>query len=84
MVNTNELKAELKRNNITQEELAGKIGMNPSTLNKKINNKQSVFTVEEANQIAIELNIQSEKLITIFFDKKLANTQETNEVVMYK
>lgn len=37
MINVMELKAQLKRTGMTQADLAEKVGMNPSTLNRKIN-----------------------------------------------
>lgn len=75
MINTAELKAEIKRNGMTQEQLAREIGMDPSTLNKKINNKQGVLSVDEAWKIAKILEISQEKLIVIFFTSELAYTQ---------
>lgn len=66
MINTTELKAEIKRNGMTQVELSRKIGMDPSTLNKKINNKQSTLSVDEAQKIAEILHIPHEKLFIIF------------------
>ena len=75
MVNTRELKADIRRNGPTQEELARKIGMDPSTLNRKINNKQGVLTVDEAQKIAEVLKIPNSKLLGIFFANKLADTQ---------
>lgn len=75
MINTVELKAEIKRSGMTQEQLAREIGMDPSTLNKKINNKQSVLSVDEAQKIAKILEIPQEKLIVIFFTSELAYTQ---------
>lgn len=76
MINTAELKAEIKRNGMTQVELSREIGMDPSTLNKKINNKQSTLSVEEAQKIAKILQIPHEKLFIIFFAPELAKTQE--------
>ena len=75
VINARELKAEIRRNGTTQEKLARKIGMDPSTLNRKINNKQGVLTVDEAQKIADELKIPSVKLLSIFFARELADTQ---------
>lgn len=75
MINTTELKAEIKRNGMTQVELSRKIGMDPSTLNKKINNKQSTLSVDEAQKIAEILHIPHEKLFIIFFAPGLADAQ---------
>ena len=72
MINSMELKAEIKRNGLTQDQLATKIGINPSTLNRKINNKNSTLSVDEAQKRADALRIPNEKLAVIFFDSKLA------------
>lgn len=72
MVNTNELKAEMKRNDITQEQLAKMIKLDLSTLNRKINNKSAVFTVCEAQAISEALNLSPERSAAIFFGRKLA------------
>lgn len=73
MVKTNELKAQMKRMEITQKTLAKKMSMNPSTLNKKINNTDgSKLTVKEANKLANELHFPKTELATIFFAEELA------------
>lgn len=71
MIDAKKLKSEIRKNGITQEELARKSGMDPATLNKKINGK-SMFTVNEVQAIASELNIGNDELIDIFFAKELA------------
>lgn len=76
MVNTNELKASLKRKGITQEELAKRVNMNPSTLNRKINNaKGENLTVQEAKEIAEVLEIPRSCLTDIFFATQLTDKQ---------
>lgn len=72
MINSMELKAEIKRSGLTQDQLANKIGIDPSTLNRKINNKNSTLRVDEAQKIVAVLNIPEEKLAVIFFNSKLA------------
>nr|DAV37613.1 MAG TPA: helix-turn-helix domain protein [Caudoviricetes sp.] len=72
MINSMELKAEIKRSGLTQDQLANKIGIDPSTLNRKINNKNSTLSVDEAQKIVAVLNIPEEKLAVIFFNSKLA------------
>ena len=53
MVNTREIKAQIRRVGTTQEELAKKLGINPSTLNRKINNEEGQqLTVKEATDMA--------------------------------
>lgn len=73
MINSNEIKAQMKRVGMTQKNLADVIGMDPSTLNRKINNENgTVLTVKEANEIAQALNIPRESMTDIFFASKLA------------
>ena len=68
MIRTNELKAQMVRINMTQKELAKIIGMDPATLNRKINNEAgSVMTIKEANEIAQALKIPRESMTDIFF-----------------
>lgn len=68
MINVMELKAQLKRTGMTQADLAEKVGMNPSTLNRKINSIEGeTLTVKEATEIAKSLDIPKEKLTFIFF-----------------
>lgn len=76
MVKVNELKAGLRRVGLTQEQLARKLGIDPSTLNKKLNNTDgSVISVKMANSIAKELNLSANELVEIFFAPELAETQ---------
>lgn len=76
MVKTNELKAQMKRLGMTQETLAQKLEMNPSTLNRKINNSNGdKMTVAEARKLAEVLNFPKAELVGIFFAKELADTQ---------
>ena len=77
LVNTSALKAKLKEKNMTQEEVARKLGIDPSTFNRKINNESgSVITVQEAELLANVLNIPRNRLTAIFFAQELAETQE--------
>lgn len=76
MVNTRLLKAKLKEQNLTQEEAAKRLGIDPSTFNRKINNEEgNVITVREAEDLSKLLHIQKGDLVTIFFAEKLAETQ---------
>lgn len=78
MINSMELKAEIKRNGLTQDQLATKIGINPSTLNRKINNKNSTLSVDEAQKIADALRIPNEKLAVIFLTQNLRKRKLIN------
>lgn len=59
MINTQKIKAKMTESKITQEQLASKIGINPSTLNRKINNSEGTLTVKEAKNIADILGIKN-------------------------
>jgi hypothetical protein len=77
MINTLKLKAKLKEKNMTQEELATKIGINASTLNQKINNTiGETLTIEEATKMSEVLDISREERMDIFFVDLLEKTQE--------
>lgn len=68
MVNTNLLKSKFVLNGLTQEQVAEKIGMNPSTLSQKINNEPGyVFSVDEATKLANLLSVKKTELVKIFF-----------------
>ena len=76
MVDVKEIKAQLKRAGMTQTELARSVKMDPSTLNRKINNTEGeTLTVKEATRIEETLNIPRDMLTNIFFASKLAETQ---------
>ncbi len=78
MVDIKEIKAQLKRAGMTQTELARSVEMDPSTLNRKINNSEGeTLTVKEATQIAETLKIPRDMLTNIFFASRLAETQVT-------
>lgn len=77
MVNTILLKAKLKEKQLTQDDAAKLLGINPSTFNRKINNNVGdVLTVKEAETLADILKIPRSKLSSIFFAKSIAETQE--------
>lgn len=76
MVRINEIKAQMKRLGITQKTLARKMKMNPSTLNRKINNENgNNITVAEVLKLADVLEIEKTELVKIFFAGELADTQ---------
>ena len=81
MIRTNEIKAQMKRVGLTQKTLAHNMGMNPATLNRKINNSNGEgITVSEANKIANVLQLPKEDLVKIFFADELAYTQEKSNI----
>lgn len=77
MVKVNEIKAQMRRQGITQAKLAGILKLNPSTLNRKINNIDGEnLTVKEATKIITALQIPNDLIESIFFSPELAETQD--------
>ena len=76
MVDILKLKAKLVERDITQQELSIKMGINPSTLNKKLNDADGIFlSIKEVTNICNILNIESQEILTIFFKTQLEDTQ---------
>lgn len=75
MIDVRELKAEMVRSNITQKELARKIGISEKTLISRLN--KGVFGTDEAEIIVRELNITDP--CRIFFPK-LVTSQVTESI----
>lgn len=69
MVNILKLKARLKEKNLTQEDMAKRLGINPSTLNKKINDEAGEYlTIDEAERIKDILDISTSDIAEYFFN----------------
>ena len=77
MVNVERLKKAMQDRNITIERASEHIGINPATFYRRINHNGEKFTVREVGLLSELLNMDSETLQDIFFDKGLAETQET-------
>ena len=69
MFNKSEFKAQVARSETTYKEIAENLGIDESTLWRKIQNDGS-FTRKEINKLIIILNIESPE--TIFFAEELA------------
>lgn len=68
MPNTDKIKLRMAELKITQAELASKLGMATPTICQKINNLRP-FTLEEAEQVAVELRISNKDFGAYFFSK---------------
>lgn len=68
------LLGELKKKSITQEEFALGIGINPSTLSLKLNNK-AYFKQEEMDKACQVLNIPQSDIGSYFFIRKVWKNQ---------
>ena len=66
-MNSNELKAEMKRNNDTQEKLAEALGLQISGVSDRINGKID-FRRSELGKIRSRYNLTPERFDEIFFD----------------
>lgn len=69
----NKLKGIMRENNVTQQELADKLGISVQSFNSKINGR-TAFTVPEAMNIIEFLGIKNPE--EIFFNNKIPNTQQ--------
>lgn len=65
-MNPNELKAEMKRNNDTQEKLAEALELSVSGVNDRINGRRE-FRRSEINTIRQRYNLSAEDTVRIFF-----------------
>lgn len=69
MVNIERLKAALRDKNVTIEQASKTIGINPVTFYRRINRSGESFTVSEVGKLADLLQMNSETMQGIFFDK---------------
>lgn len=64
--NMNLLRSELKERGLTQQEFASKIGMDSSTLSRKLTSDGLKFTVGEIHEIAATLDLTADECTSIF------------------
>lgn len=76
-MNTTFIKMKMVENNLTQGQLAEKIGMSQNSLSRKFLGKRE-FTVSEATRICKVLGIK--KPGEIFFDEIVPNMQRTEQI----
>lgn len=69
MVNVERLRKAMQDRNITIEHASEYIGINPATFYRRINHNGERFTVREVGQLAELLNMDSQTMQSIFFDK---------------
>jgi transcriptional regulator with XRE-family HTH domain len=72
MVNVNKLKGKMVENGLTMEALAKKIGINRSSLYRKMSGGCKTMLLEDANSIATALNLSAEETMSIFFSHFVA------------
>lgn len=72
MVNVNKLKGKIVERGMSVEELANKIGVDKSTLYRKLNQSGETFTIREANLICEILELNGDEATAIFFSQYVA------------
>lgn len=72
MVNINKLKGKIVENELSIEKLAKEIGMDKSTLYRKLNSEGEHILIKEANLIVKKLNLTPEEAVSIFFSQIVA------------
>lgn len=60
---------------ISKKDFASQIGMDESTLYRKMQKNGSGFTIREASKMIEVLDLDNVKAADIFFNEKLADTQ---------
>lgn len=69
MVNIERLKTAFQSRNITIEQAAKSIGVNPTTMYRRFNRNGEKFTVSEVERLAELLNMDAKAMQDIFFDE---------------
>lgn len=72
MVNINKLKGKIVESGMNIEKLANKIGIDKSTLYRKLTVNGESITIKEATLIAKELKLTHSEVNSIFFDCDVA------------
>jgi len=72
MINVNKLKGKIVEKGITVRILAKEIGVDQSTLYRKLKNNGDDITIKEANLIMKSLNLTIEEANAIFFSHNVA------------
>ena len=72
MVNVIRLQNALKKRAVSYEEAARAIGVDRSTFYRRVQREGAKFTVEEVERLSVLLNLSSQEMQDIFFDRELA------------
>lgn len=72
MVNINKLKGKIVERGLTVEKLADTLGMDKSTLYRKINSSGDSISIKEADAIARALRLSLDDVNGIFFSQYVA------------
>jgi len=72
MTNVDKLKGVIKEKRLTPEKLAELIGIDKSTMYRKLNNGGEDFTIKQADMISVELGLTAQEAQAIFFSQYVA------------
>ena len=72
MVNVNKLKGKIVEKGTTIEKLAIQIGIDRSTMYRKMNTNGENFSIKEADLIVKSLGLSKDDAVTIFFNQFVA------------
>ncbi|GEM04144.1 hypothetical protein HMI01_11320 [Halolactibacillus miurensis] len=72
-MNTNKLKGKMVENEITVTILAEKLGIDKSTLYRKLSNQGEKLSIKEVNEIVKILSLTKEESLAIFFKDSVAS-----------
>lgn len=72
LVNVNKLKGKIVEKGLSVEKLADSIGMDRSTLYRKLSNNGETITIKEADLMVNELNLNLKEASDIFFSQYVA------------
>lgn len=78
MTNVDKLKGVIKEKRLTPEKVAEKIGIDKSTMYRKLSNGGEDFTIKQADLISQILNLNATEAQSIFFSQFVAKTQQNN------
>ena len=80
MVNVNKLKAKLVENGMNVEILSERIGMDRSTLYRRLSSNGDTFSIKEADKIIKELGLTKDEVNSIFFSQFVALNAKKKEM----
>lgn len=72
MTNVDKLKGAIVEKRLTPEKVAEIIGIDKSTMYRKLNNGGEDFTIKQADMIASALNLSANEAQAIFFSQYVA------------
>lgn len=71
-MNINKLRGKIVENGMNMNTLAEELGIDRSTIYRKINSDGTTFTIKEVNQICGILKLSKEEAVSIFFTNYVA------------